>query len=252
MREPNVIRPGSLWLRLAKTVWLGLWLGMATLLISLPIILFSPFSRTGKSIYHLARLWAIFICYVNRIKIRTHGRDQLDRQRSYVIIANHQSHYDSPALAIGLAGMQLCWIAKRELRNIPLFGHCLRVMHTIFIDRSDRESAITSIQQGLRQVPAGVSVICFAEGTRSADGRIGPFKKGGFAAAMENGLPLLPITINGSRRVLPKGSLVFNSGTIELSIGAPIETHDLAIDRLDDVIIQTRDSILSRFNPNAV
>jgi 1-acyl-sn-glycerol-3-phosphate acyltransferase len=148
--------------------------------------------------------------------------------------------------------MPLCWIAKRELRQIPLFGHCLRVMHTIFIDRSDRETAIASIQQGLRRLPTGLSVICFAEGTRSADGRIGTFKKGGFAAAVENALPVLPITINGSRRVLPKGSLVFNPGTIELIIGAPIETRNLTIDRLDELITQTRDIILACFDQPAV
>ena len=240
------------WPRAVRVVWLGGWLIGATLVISFLIFLVSPFSRTGKSIYGLALFWAKILCRVARIKIRTRGLERLDRRRSYVIIANHQSHYDSPALALGLAGLQLCWIAKQELRKIPLFGHCLSLIHTIFIDRSDRETAMASIRQGLQRVPAGVSMICYAEGTRSADGRIGRLKKGGFAAAVENGRPLLPITINGSRRVLPKGSLVFNPGTIELIIGTPIETCPHDMDRLDDLITQTRNLILSRFNPHAV
>ena len=197
--------------------------------------------------FHLARLWARIVCSVTGVRVRTRGLDRIDRRRSYMIVANHQSHFDGPALALGLAGMPFRWIAKRELLKIPLFGHCLKSSRNIFIDRSSRERAIASIQKGLRRLPAGVSVMCFAEGTRSPDGHIGRFKKGGFAAALENGMPVLPVTINSSRRVLPKGAMVFESGTIELVVGPPIETRPPGADGLAALMAQTRSIIMARF-----
>ncbi|MGD9098691.1 MAG: lysophospholipid acyltransferase family protein [Desulfobacterales bacterium] len=245
--DGDLRRPGGRCLRVVKTVWLAMWVSLATLLVFPPITLLSLFSRTGNSMFILARFWARIICGVAGVKIRTRGFDRIERGRSYVIIANHQSHFDGPALALGLSGLQFRWIAKRELLKIPLFGHCLHSSRNIFIDRSNRERAVASIQEGMRRLPAGVSVMCFAEGTRSPNGRIGHFKKGGFAAALDNGMPILPVTINGSRHVLPKGSAVFQSGTIELVVGQPIETHPYLPDRLDDLVADTRSMIAAQF-----
>ena len=240
-------RTGTAGRRTVKTIWLSSWIVLATLLVFPPIALVSLFSRTGNSLFHLARLWARIICGVTGVRVRTRGLDRIDKRRSYVIIANHQSHFDGPALAIGLSGMPFRWIAKRELLKIPLFGYCLYSSRSIFIDRSNRERAIASIRKGVERLPPGVSVMCFAEGTRSPNGRIGHFKKGGFAAALDNGMPILPVTINGSRHVLPKGSAVFQSGTIELVVGQPIETHPYLPDRLDDLVADTRSMIAAQF-----
>ena len=244
----EALRSGGRFVRMLKTAWLSGWVFLATLLVFPPITLVSLFSRTGNGMFHLARLWARIICAVSRVKIRTRGLDGIDRRRSYVIIANHQSHFDGPALALGLDGLQFRWIAKRELLKIPLFGHCLHSSGNIFIDRTNRERAIESIQGGMRRLPAGVSVMCFAEGTRSPDGRIGEFKKGGVAAAMHSGMPILPVTIIGSRRVLPKDSRVFQSGTIELVVGTPIETRNTPPEELPHLISRTRSIISASFN----
>jgi 1-acyl-sn-glycerol-3-phosphate acyltransferase len=233
--------------RLIKVVWLAFWLFAATLLIAPLITLAAVFRCRRRRIYAIACLWARIICCAAGVKVLTRGRNQVDRRRSYVIVANHQSHFDSPALALGLADMQLSWIAKQELHKIPLFGHCLQVLNTIFIDRANRDAAIASIQKGLRQLPAGVSLIWFAEGTRSIDGRIGQFKKGAFMAALQSGTPVLPVTINGSRRVMPKGSVVFTPGRIELIVATPIETRGLAHHDLEKLMVQTRDVILTHF-----
>jgi len=102
----------------------------------------------------------------------------------------------------------------------------------------------------MKRLPAGVSVMFFAEGTRSADGTIHKFKKGAFATAVETGLPILPVTINGSRRILPKKSLVFNPGIMEVVIGRPVVTENFTHDNLNDLIDKTRNIIVSNFNPN--
>ncbi len=232
-------------LRWIKIAWLFSWLVIATVLVFPPITLVSLFSKTGNGMFHLARFWAWLILKISAVHVVVRGADKIDRARSYMIIANHQSHFDGPALAWGLGGLQFRWIAKKELLDIPLFGHCLNSSRNIFIDRTNRESALASIHEGMAMLPTGAGVMCFAEGTRSNTGRVGPFKKGGFAAALQRGVPLLPITINGSRHVLPKSSLVFRRGIIELVIADPIETAGKSSDDLDDLIKVTRQVILS-------
>jgi len=232
-------------MRWIKIAWLFSWLVIATFMVFPPITLVSLFSKTGNSMFHLARFWAWLILKITAVRVVVRGAEKIDRTRSYMIIANHQSHFDGPALAWGLGGLQFRWIAKKELLDIPLFGHCLNSSRNIFIDRTNRESAHASIQEGMAMLPAGAGVMCFAEGTRSNTGRVGPFKKGGFAAALQRGVPLLPITINGSRHVLPKGSLVFRRGIIELVIADPIETAGKSSDDLDELIKVTRHVILS-------
>jgi 1-acyl-sn-glycerol-3-phosphate acyltransferase len=195
--------------------------------------------------FHLARMWAWVILKVTGVHVVVRGGEKIDHSRAYMIIANHQSHFDGPALAWGLDGLQFRWIAKKELLGIPFFGHCLNSSRNIFIDRTDRKSAVDSIQEGMAMLPSGAGVMCFAEGTRSVDGCLGAFKKGGFAAAIEYGMPLLPVTINGSHHVLPKGSLIFRKGIIELVVGDPIETAGKGSEELENLIQTTRRIIQS-------
>lgn len=237
--------PNGVLFRWMKIGWLFSWLAIATLIVFPLITLVSLFSKTGNGMFQLARFWAWVILKITAVHIVVRGADKIDRSRSYMIISNHQSHFDGPALAWGLGGLQFRWIAKKELLSIPLFGHCLNSSRNIFIDRSNRETANASIQEGMKMLPAGAGVMCFAEGTRSDTGRVGPFKKGGFAAALQHEMPLLPITINGSRHVLPKGSLLFRRGIIELVIADPIETAGKSLLDLDDLIKITRQAILS-------
>jgi 1-acyl-sn-glycerol-3-phosphate acyltransferase len=237
--------PTGIVMRWIKIGWLFSWLVIATLLVFPPITLVSLFSKTGNGMFQLARFWAWIILKVTAVHIVVRGADKMDRSISYMIISNHQSHFDGPALAWGLGGLQFRWIAKKELLAIPIFGHCLNSSRNIFIDRTNRESANASIQEGISMLPDGAGVMCFAEGTRSDTGHVGPFKAGGFAAALQNEMPLLPITINGSRHVLPKGSLLFRRGIIEMVIGDPIETAGKSLHDLDELIKITRHVILS-------
>jgi len=241
----NAGAPSHFLMAWIKIAWLAFWLLTATLLVFPLITLVSLFSKTGNSMFQLARVWAWVVMKVTGVHVVVRGREKIDRDRAYMIVANHQSHFDGPALAWGLGGLQFRWIAKQELLKIPFFGHCLNSSRNIFIDRTDRASAIASIQDGMAMLPGGAGVMCFAEGTRSADGRIGAFKKGGFAAALQNGMPLLPVTINGSRHVLPKGSLVFRSGIIELVVGDPLETTGKTDDDLEELVRTTRRTIQS-------
>ena len=105
-----------------------------------------------------------------------------------------------------------------------------------------------SIEEGMARLPTGVGVLFFAEGTRSADSRLGRFKKGGFEAAIQTGLPILPVTVNGSSKALPKGALVYSSALIEVVVGDPIRVIDYSMERLDELVEVTREVIKSNLS----
>jgi 1-acyl-sn-glycerol-3-phosphate acyltransferase len=232
-----------------KVFWIGLWAAIATLLVFLPVTVAALLSTTGNLAFTLSKVWAYIMLAATGVRVVIRGREKVRPGRSCVIISNHQSEYDILAIVTTL-GIQYRWIIKKELRHVPLFGYALYASRNIFIDRGDHERAMHSIRHGLERLPEGVSVMFFAEGTRSADGSIAPFKKGGFLVALEKGLPVLPVTVNGSHRVLPKKSLAFHPGTIEVVVADPIDTTGYTRETLQDLVDRTRDVIVSSFNPD--
>lgn len=236
-------------IRRFKMFWVFFWAGILTFLLFIPIIVSAFLSATGNLAFSFTRIWAWAMLKLTRIRPKIIGKENIIKNQSYVIIANHQSHFDAPALILTL-GIQFRWIAKKELLKIPLFGYALYTSRNIFIDRSDRNEAMKSIRDGIKRLPQGVSILFFAEGTRSPDGMIQEFKKGGFITAIDHGFPILPVTVNGSRKILPKKSLVFRSGQIEIVVDNPIPTKDYTLDKLEELIQKTKDIIVSNFNPH--
>lgn len=230
----------------AKVIWLAFWLVFATILVAVPILPLSMFRSSSQIIFGFVRLWARIILGISGVTVKVSGSEKLEKNRSYVIISNHQSHFDGPALAAGL-DLRFSWIAKKELLQIPVFGHALKGAGTIFIDRGERKTAFGSIDEGMKHLPDGAGIMVFAEGTRSEHGVIGTFKKGGFIAALQSGFPIVPITIRGSSRTLPKGRIVFHSGTIELIIGEVIDVSGYDFERMDELIEKTRNTIVSNY-----
>ena len=163
----------------------------------------------------------------------------LDRSRPCVYVANHQSQFDIPALVLAMPA-EFRMVAKRELLHIPIFGWALWLAGFVFIDRTDRDRAIERLEKTVRILRKGISVVVFAEGTRSRDGRLLPFKKGGFILALKAGLPIVPVSIRGGREILPKGSLRVRPGAIDVVFGAPIPTTSYTFESRDDLIALTR------------
>jgi 1-acyl-sn-glycerol-3-phosphate acyltransferase len=232
-----------------KIMWLSLWAVIATLVLFIPITSAAIFSRTGNLAFTLSKLWAYTLLIVTNVRPHITGKEKIKKGQSYIIISNHQSEFDILALVTTL-GIQFRWIIKKELKKAPLFGYALYKSRNIFIDRSNTKDAIKSINEGINRLPEGTSVMFFAEGTRSNDGNIQPFKKGGFMIAVERGLPILPVTINGSRRTLPKKSLVFSPGPIEVIVGEPVETSGYSQETIQELIDKTREIIISNYKIN--
>ena len=230
--------------RYAKIFWIYFWAITMTLILFVPIMLASVLSRTGNLAFSLSKIWARVMLLITGTRIDIQGREKMKQGRSYVIVSNHQSMFDILALVTSL-GIQYRWTIKKELLKTPLFGYALYASRNIFIDRSNPEKARESIRKGLERLPAGVSIMFFAEGTRSPDGRLLNFKKGAFNVALEKSNPILPVTVNGSRHVLPRKSFVFTPGRIRVVVGDPIETQGYNHETLAELMAKTRSAIQS-------
>jgi len=231
--------------------WLGFWATIATTILGIPVMVAGILSRTGNLAFSISKFWAYTMLAVSFVRTEIKNKNKIMKGTSYIIISNHQSHYDIITLVTTL-GIQYRWIIKKEILKLPIFGYALYASRNIFIDRSNTSSAIESINKGFDRLPKGVSVMVFAEGARSPDGQIHEFKKGGFVTAVRRKIPILPVTINGSRRVMRKGSFTLKPGKIQILIGDPIDTSSYTTDTVQDLINKTRQTIITNFDPEYI
>ncbi len=218
-------------LKTLKAIWIFSWAILLTILLFLPIVIAALAGKRGDAAFHGTQVFAWVILKVCGIRLVVRGREHIQPNQRYVILSNHASYFDPPALVLAL-GLQYRWVIKKELRKVPLFGLALETSRNLFIDRSRGSDALESIKQGVAQLPDGTGILMFPEGTRSWDGQLLPFKKGGFVIARDGQLPILPVTIRGSHDRLPKGQAAFTPGVIEILIHPPVATADRSLDSL--------------------
>jgi len=161
------------------------------------------------------------------------GREHLasgagGQRRAFVVMSNHQSHYDVPVLYSVLGG-NMRMVAKKELFSLPIFGRAIRDAGMIEVDRGDRARAIASLGTAKKQLAAGTNIWIAPEGTRSETGELLPFKKGGFVLALDMEAPILPVTVRGTRDALPSHGMLTRRGVrVEVTLHAPVETARFA------------------------
>jgi len=199
-------------------------------------------SRTAS---HLAAVpWARLIAWLTPMKVRVEGKENLDPGKSYVLVCNHQSQYDIFVL-YGWLGVDFKWVMKGELRKVPGLGAaCDRLGH-IFIDRSNHRAAVATLEAAQERIVNGTSVIFFPEGTRSRDGRLRQFKKGAFRMALDLGLPILPLTVTGTRDVLPAGTIDLMPGSARLVFHPPVDTFGCEVADVQRLMAETRAAVSS-------
>lgn len=173
--------------------------------------------------------------YITPMLVKVIGKENIDKKQSYIIVSNHQSHYDV-FVVYGWIGVDIKWVMKQELRSIPVFGYACEKVGFIYVDRSDKEAARASIEEAKKRITGGSSAIFFPEGTRSCTGEIGSFKKGAFRMAMDLGIPILPITVIGSRNILPAKSLRLFPGRVKMIIHKPIDVTTYSYDTIEDLM----------------
>jgi 1-acyl-sn-glycerol-3-phosphate acyltransferase len=197
---------------------------------------------SGDVVLWLARWWARGVLASAGVRVTVRAHAALDPKQPYVVMPNHLSTVDIWTIFVAVP-VPLRFIAKKQLGQIPLFGWAMRAGRFIFIDRQNAASARRSIEEAVTRIRQGCSVVIFPEGTRSRDGRLGPFKKGGFHLAINSGAQIVPVAIRGAREIMPRGSLLIYPGTVEIEIGEPISTTGLGPDDRDALLKKVRSRI---------
>jgi 1-acyl-sn-glycerol-3-phosphate acyltransferase len=185
----------------------------------------SVFDRRGYFAHGCARTWSWLILATTGVSVDVRGLSRLERGRTYVFISNHQSIYDIPVIFSALP-YQLRIIAKESLGQFPFLGWHLRRTGHLLVDRRNPDRA-GILRRWKALVGEGLSLIVFPEGTRSADGRVGLFKAGSVLLAIEAQLPIVPVSVDGTRFVMHKGDLTTKPGHATLVVHSPIETRGM-------------------------
>ena len=203
-----------------------------TIVLGAASIVSSLFDRRGYMAHACARAWSWLILKTTRVKVTVEGLERLKPGATYIFVANHQSHYDTPVVFSSLP-YQLRIIAKESLARFPVLGWHLKRGGHLFVDR--RSPDRTGILKRWRAlVSEGLSLIIYAEGTRSPDGHVARFKAGSFLLAIEAGLSIVPLAIVGTREVMPKGRLQTEPGHVTLIVHEPIPTPAIASPTVHD------------------
>ncbi len=197
-----------------------------TMFYSILAIISVLFDRKGTVYHRVGRTWSRQLLQIFGMRVHVEGVDNLEKGKSYVYVSNHASMFDIPAV-LGHIPDEVRIVFKKELSYVPIWGWSLAVGHYIAIDRVKPKDAMKSLDEAAEKIRNGASVLLFAEGTRTRTGKLQPFKRGAFSLAARAGIPIVPLTINNSFNILPKGSLRIRPADISLVIDKPIPTSNV-------------------------
>jgi len=203
---------------LARLIAAILW----TFVNAIAAILVIPFDRKGHAYHWVGRCWSRLLVAICGITLRVRGADVLVPGQQYIYVSNHASLLDIPVLTAGIPD-QFRIVYKKELEKIPLLGWGLKWGSYIGIDRGNSVEARKSLDEAIAKIRRGASVLLYAEGTRTLDGKLQAFKRGAFNLALATGSPVVPVTLNGTFRLLRKSSLAIHPGPAEIIFGSPID-----------------------------
>jgi 1-acyl-sn-glycerol-3-phosphate acyltransferase len=220
-------------------------IGLYTIVLGTVSVVSSVVDRSGFFAHRCARVWSWLILATTGVDVEVHGLERLTPGRTYIFVSNHQSIYDIPIVFWHLP-WQLRIIAKASLGSFPFLGwHLSRTGH-LLVDRK-RPDPMGILKRWKGLVARGLSLIVFPEGTRSADGVVGRFKGGSFLLAIQAGLPLVPISVSGSRHVMLKGRLMTYPGHVRLTVHEPVATEGLeqTVDQAKALAARVRATVMS-------
>jgi len=229
-----------------RTVFVWFCIAVAGAILGSLCIICYPVNPSGRLNHHFAGLWGKIALWANWVKVRVEGLEQIPGQGPYVFMANHQGSYDIFAL-LGHLPFQFKWLAKKEMFSIPILGLAMKATGYIFIDREGTRETVKAMNNAAEKIREGMSVVIFPEGSRSPDGSIQPFKKGGFTLAIKSKVPIVPIAIKGSGEIIRKGTLRVYPGSITIRVDRPVETKGCTMKNREALMGQLHDVILKNF-----
>jgi 1-acyl-sn-glycerol-3-phosphate acyltransferase len=223
-----------------RFVFLNLFIALHTLVFGTYGVLLALLGGSAKFVhFYCAVPWAKAILKVSGVQVELKGAERISDQVPSIYMANHCSYFDIFALLSALP-VDFKFIVKQELMSIPIFGHAMKRAGYIGIERKEPRKALKSMHEAAERIRSGASVLIFPEGTRSDDGRLQPFKPGGFHLALKSGCDIVPVTIQGSHSIVPKGSWNVRRGTIRLIVGEAIPLRGQSRKQMDQVMDRVR------------
>lgn len=222
----------------------------ATLLLVLGVPILSLAWLTGK--HDLVYPWALFGARnwlrLSGVDVKVVGKEQLDPNQTYVFVSNHRSYLDTATL-FAFTGRRIGMLAKKELLKVPILGFGMGFVNIMAIDRSNRERALQTTEAATDRIRSGRSFGVFAEGTRAKPGVLMPFKKGAFYMAAQAGVPIVPVAIKHTDRLMGKGTGEASSGTIEMVLMSPVQTRGIESDGdISDLVDRVRSMVSRELN----
>jgi len=210
-----------------------------TFICSVLAMIFSLIDRSHTLYFKLSKYFSGGILWLSGIKLEVTGFENFSSQKTYVFVSNHASQYDIVTLQKVIPN-RMAIIFKKELAKIPVFGWQLKMGPYVMVDRQNFEKAMESIQEAKEKMEKkNISIVVFAEGTRSKTGEVQPFKRGAFRLASQVGYPIIPTTISGSNKIMPKGTFKLKPGIIHVHFDKPISTEGM-LNRQEEIDLMNR------------
>jgi 1-acyl-sn-glycerol-3-phosphate acyltransferase len=197
-----------------------------SILLSIFALISIPIDSSGELFRWSPWMWSRIILWTFGIQMTVQGKENLTPGNPYIFVSNHASMFDIPTIMVALKG-KVDFVYKKELTAVPVWGWALRFGPFIMIDRSNARDAMQSIDLACETVRRGQSVILFPEGTRTSNGKLQPFKRGAFSLASKANVPIIPVTINNTFGIMPKGSLNIKPAGISVVLEKPISAEGL-------------------------
>jgi 1-acyl-sn-glycerol-3-phosphate acyltransferase len=217
-------------------------------LVGAPFLLYSVIIGSTDALYKIGLAGGRMVLWLAGVKLDVRRREKIPRGQAVVFMADHQSNADAPAVFVELPPVLA--LAKKGFFRIPILGQAARLRGFIPVERKHiRHEAVKRVEAAIRALRAGKSFLVFPEGTRSPDGRLQPFKKGVFVMAIKAGVPIVPISVSGSSRIMQKGSPVIRPGVVRITFHDPVPTAGRALGDIGKVMHQVREAIRSSLAP---
>lgn len=193
--------------------------------------------------YWPAHIWARLTCIIFLMRVKVKGRENINKGTSYVFVANHQGAYDIWSI-YGYLNHNFKWLMKKELEKVAFVGAACKFAGHVFVDDSSVGGIKETISEAEQTLKDGMSLVIFPEGSRSWDGKMIPFKRGAFMLAAEFKLPVVPITVDGSFKAMPRFTYNMTPTTIKLTIHKPIYPGERGFNT-KKLMVQCREDINS-------
>ncbi len=187
----------------------------------------------------IGKIWARLNAYMIPMLINVSGVENIQKNTSYIVVANHQSHLDI-FVVYGWLPIDFRWVMKMELRKVPFLGYFCYIAGHVFIDRSNSASALESINKAKEKIKNGISILFFPEGTRTTTRELLPFKKGAFKFALDTNLPILPVTLIGTMDILPSNTMDLFPGKAKMIIHEPIDISPYNEENMQELMDKVR------------